>query len=438
MVQLIRRTEKIFRSFTEKWIKGKSISNTDALATNINEIIGAADALAYAAPEKPSSLMTAPAAHGGGADDTVGALLTGILGNLIARLNKIPGEEKAKAAAAFAGNLATQAGEHQRSDIWRATSSPPISELGALSERLDGLSCILHEIAHDDGQIAIQRIVKAAQKDTLGKAIRATVRRCCSRADQRLRDKLRMLEDALKEQGWKAKCWSRPINKNDSVDWPAREVAILVEIADFETDARYIEDGLAIGQEHLGNDWQFRIVPVINGQVLASLALLPSSHIPLPDQDFAQEWQEHINLPFLSSGTVDRFDDAIAACTQLSAIMACRELENLLPEEDEVFSKAIETFEYSRDLVAEVAESTGSEHLAWARDYLDQIWNQVLNEFETVKAGQAVAEPLCMTAHLALTGQEYERATELAGARMLILQAECGSVAGSVSESRNI
>ncbi len=430
MAQVVQRTEKAFRSFTEKWIKGKSISNADALAVEINEVVGAVNALAYATPEKPSPSMTAPA-QGGGADDTLGALLTGALGNLLPRLSKIPGEEGAKAAATFAGSLAAQAQEHKRSDIWRAMSLPPLNELAALSERLSDLASILHEMAHDDGQTTIHGIVKTARKGTLGKAIHAAARRCRSLADQRFSDRLHTLENDLKERGWNARCWSRSIDESDNVYWPAREVAVLVEIADFETDARYIEDGLAIGQQLLGNDWRFRIVPVINGQVLASLALLPSSHMPLPDQDFAREWQEHINRPFLSSGTAERFDEAMAACTQLSAIMACRELENLHPEEDEAFSKAIDSFECNRELVAEAAESTGSEHLAWARDYLDQSWDKVVSEFEAAKAGQAVAEPLCMTAHLALAGQENERAAELAGARILILQSECSSVARS-------
>jgi len=435
MAQLVQRTEKVFRSFTEKWIKGKSISNADALAAEINEIVGAVNALAYATPENPSSSMTAPKQQSGGANDTLGALLTGVLDNLLRRLNRIPGEEEAKAVATFAGDLAAQAQEHKRSDIWRTMSLPPLNELAALSERLSDLSGILHEMAHDDGQTTIHGIVKAARKGSLGKAIRAAARRCRSLADQRFRDRLRALENALKEQGWTAKCWSRPIDENGSVYWPAREVAVLVEIADFETDARYIEDGLATGQEHLGNDWRFRIVPVINGKVLASLALLPSSHMTLPDEDFAQEWQKHINRPFLFSETAERFDEAIAACIQLSAIMACRELENLHPKEDEVFSKAVASFEFNRKFIVEAAESKGSEYLAWACDYLDQRWDQVVGEFEAAKAGQAVAEPLCMTVHLALTGQENERTVELASARILILQAECDSVAGSTNQA---
>ena len=427
MAELVKRTEKVFRSFTEKWIKGKRISNAEMLAAQINEIVNAVNALAYATPDKPSPTMTVPA-RDGGADDTLGALLTEVLGNLVRRLSKIPGEKGAKGAATFAGSLAAQAQEHGQSAIWRTMSKPPLRELATLAKRLDDIASILHEMAHDDRQASIQGIVKAARKGKLGKAIHASARHCHKLAEQRFRARLRDVERALISREWKAKCWSRPVDESDSVYWPAREVAILVEIADFETD-RYLEDGIAIGQQRFRNDWRFRVVPVLNGQVLASLAILPSSHMPLPDQDFAKEWREHINLPSLSSEIANSFDEAFAACLQLSAIMACRDLEDIHPEESDVFSKSIESFKHNREIVAEAAERTGSEHFAWAEEYLDQTWDQVVSEFEAAQVGHTVGEPLCMTAHHALAGQQSERATELAVARMLILQAECKSLA---------
>ena len=428
MAELVRRTEKVFRSFTEKWIKGKNISNADALADEINEIVEAVNALAYATPEKTTTEMTTPA-QGAGNDDSLGALLTGVLGNLVRRMNHITDEGGAKGVATFAGSLAAQALEHEQSAIWRTSSEPPLRELGALRERLGDLACILHEMAHDDDLSSIQGIVKVARKGSLGKAIHAAARRCRTLAAQRFHKRLQALETALKDKGWNARCWSRPIDEADSVHWPAQEVALLVEITDFETDAGYIEDSLAMGQHHLGSDWRFRVVPVINGHVLPALALLPSSHVPLPDQDFAKEWQEHIDRPFLFSQIVDRFDRALAACIQLSVILACRDPENLHPEENKVLSESLESFESNRDLVAEAAERTGSEHLAWACNYLIETWDQVVAEFEAAKAGQPVDQPLCMNAHLALAGQASEQSTELAAARILILQAECTSAA---------
>ena len=257
-------------------------------------------------------------------------------------------------------------------------------------------------MAYDETQIALPGIVMAARKGGFGNAINAAARRYRLQANQRFSNKLQAVEKALKEKGWSARCWSRPINENDSVYWPPKEIAILVGITDFETDMLYLEDCLAIGQQHPENDFRYRIVPVINGQVLAPLAMLPSSHIPLPDQDFAQDWQKHINQPFLSPGIAENFDEALAACTQVSAILACCELENLHPEEDKIFSKAIESFEHNHELVAEAAENTELEYLVWALDYLDENWNQVASEFEAAKAGKVTVEPLCMITHLAL------------------------------------
>ena len=82
---LVERTEKVFRTFTEKWIKGKGLSNANALAAEINKIIDGVNALAYAAPKSLSTEMAEPT-QGSGDVDTLGALLTGILGNLVTRL----------------------------------------------------------------------------------------------------------------------------------------------------------------------------------------------------------------------------------------------------------------------------------------------------------------------------------------------------------------
>ena len=308
-------------------------------------------------------------------------------------------------------------------------SEPPLHELAALAKRLDDLASILHEMAYDDRQSSIQGIVRAARKGKLGKAIHASARHCHKLAHQRFRARLRDVERAFISRGWKTRCWSRPVDESDSVYWPAKEVAILMEISDFKTDAHCLDDGIAVGQQHFQNDWRFRVVPVLKGQILASLALLPSSPVPLPDRDFAKEWQEHINLPFLSSEIANSFDEAFTACVQLSAIMACRNLEDLHAEESDVFSKSIESFKNNREIVDRAAESTDSEYFAWAQDHLYQTWDQVVNEFEAAKAGRAVGEPLCMTVHHALAGRQGERIAEFGTVRMLILQAECKSLA---------
>ena len=420
MAQLVKRTEKVFRSISEKWLQGKSISNPASLATEINETIDAVNELTYASPENPSSVMTTPEQNSD-AHDTLGALLTGVFGNLVRRLSDI---QQARATASFAGSLAAQAKEHSQSHIWRTISSPPLKELVTFSQRLDDVACVLHEMAHDGDPTAIQKIVKAARKSIPGNALHTAATHCCSLADQRFHDRLRTLESALKEKGWNARCWSRPINESDSVYWPAREVAVLVEITDFEIDARYLEDCLVLGEQLLGNDWPFSIAPVINGRVLASMAFLPSSQMPLPDYDFAQKWQDHIEQPFLLSETLEKFDEARTACVQLSGILVCRDLENLHPKEEEVVSSAFESFERNRDIIAGAAENTGLEHFILALDYIERYWNQVRNEFENTNAGRETTKPLCMLEHLALTDHNNKCVAELVSVRILILQSE--------------
>lgn len=427
MAEQVKRTEKVFRSFTEKWIKGKKIAKAVAFAEEVNEIVQTVNALAYATPDKPASEMTVPVA-GVGEEDTLGALLTGVLGNLMRRMSETPGEGT-KAMATFAGSLAAQALAHQQSAIWRTSSKPPIQEFRALRKRLSDVSCILHEMAHDGRQSSIQAKVQTARKARLGGAIHSAAWRCQSLADRRFRRRLQDLESTLMDKGWNALCSSRPTDDADSVYWPAREVAVLVEVADFETDAEYIEDSLAAGQHHLGSDWPFRVVPVVNGYIVPSLAVIPSSHVPLPDHGFAKDWRDTINQPFLSPEIIDWFDEAVTACTQLSGILACRDPENLHPDENEVFSKSVESFERNRDHVAEAAERTGSEHLALACEYLEESWNQVVNEFEAAKAGQAVALPICMHAHLALSGEANDHTKNLAAVRIFMLQVECMSAA---------
>ena len=425
MSRLVSQAEKSFRLFSEKWIGRRSISNKDVLASEANEIMDQVNVLAYAAPETTASSMTSPASNAA-MSDTLGALLTEMLGNLAPRMGKISAGSNAKAAATFADDLAARAREYERSEIWRATSAPPLKELTALAERLDDVACILHEIAHDGSPTATGRLTKAAKKGNPGKAVRSAARLCRLFAEQRFRNKLRALEEALKVRGWTAKCWTRPVDESDKVYWPAEEVAILVYVTDFETDVGCLDDCLSVGQDQLANDWRFRVVPVINGQVVASLALLPSLQgSPLPDMDFAQKWQAHIALPFLSSEIAEVFDAAVAACTQISAIVNCRDLTNLHPQEEDIFLKVIDSFKSKREILETFAEKTGLEELNNALAYLDESWNQVIGEFEAAKTGQTISDPLWMNLYPPATDEGNEKALDLAVTRILLLQAEC-------------
>lgn len=423
LAQLVRSTEKAFRSFTEKWIRGKRISVS--LANEINEIRTKVGRLTFATTEELSSFMTT-VSNGTGAEERLGALLSDVLSNLAPRMRQVTAASNAKAPATYAGSRSARAREYASSEIWRTMATPPLKELNALAERLDDVSCILHEIAHTG--TATTRLARTARRIGEGRAVHSLARRCLESAERRFGRKLHTLEKELQARGWSAKCCTRTIEENNSPYWPAKEVAILVEIADFATDVNYIDDCLSVGQEILAKNWRFRVVPVINGYIISALALLPSSLMPLPDRDFESDWQDHIDLPFLSSEMArnsDAFDLAVAACTQISAILYSRDLTNLLPQEEEALSKAVTSFNSNREVLAASAEEDGREEFIFASSYLNEIGSQVVSEYEAVQTGQTIDNPLCMSLYNAMTGEESEKINDLAAVRMLLRQAEC-------------
>lgn len=431
MAVLVGRTEDVFRSLTEKWIKRKRISNPSALRSEIASILDALDSLAYTAPEEAPPTMTEP--PGAAAEDTLGRLLSGVLGNLVGRLSQ---QETARATATFAGNLHGKACEHYRSHIWRTMSSPPLSELSNLSGRLRDVSFILYEMAHNARAEAIQGITAAARRAGVSEGVRAAAHYCRGLAERRFEKRLRRVEGAFVGRGWKVRCVSRPIKEFDSPYWPAREVAILVDVEDLMKQwAPSIEALLSLGREELKDDWPFRMVPVMNNQVLASLALRPSSHAPLPDAEFAQEWAAFVGQPIHSSALLEKFKAATVACSEISAILRCRGTRDLHPEEEKVFSRAVAVFESEHRAIATAAERTEAEHVELALEYLERNWRRLVDEIESLKTGEPVGNPLCMAPYLALAGAQDEDSIEAAAVRLIILQAEStGGVPGSVWE----
>ena len=424
MTPLVRETEKLFRTFTEKWIQGRRMANADAFASRVNETMEAAKALAYAFPESPSAAMTEPA-RGGGGDDTLGALLTGVLGNLLLRLGNI---EKGRAAATFAGSLAAQAREHQRSDIWRVSPNPPFTELSDLANRLSDVSRVLHELSEDPSYFIT--IAKTVRKSGLNKSTAAASRHCLARAKRRLASRLQSLTATLKHDGHTIRYHLRPIHDADSVYWPPREIAILVEVPDVEPESlAALEDALTAAREHLGDDWPFRAAPVMHGQVLADLALHPSSLLPLPDESFARHWSKFLDQPIHTIARSTRpFDEGIAACHRVSAILACRRFKGLHPQEESALSQAIESFDRSRQGVAETADRTGAEYWLLARDFLDATWARVVSEYEVIQAGETVADPVCMAPLESLSGATNDHTSELAAIRLALFQSGSQSV----------
>lgn len=427
MANLVRQTERAFRSFSEKWIRGKRIPNADAVASEINGIIEAVDALAYAAPGTEPPTMTE--AYSAGNGDTLGAFLTGVLGNLVRRLSLLDPD---RAMATYAGSLNGQACEHRHSAIWRTMSSPPLAQLDKLAERLGNVSSILHEMAHDSNPDAIARIVSPAKKASLGNAVRAAARYSRQHAVRRFETRLRELETELASRGWTVRCLSRHIEELDSPHWPAREIAMLVEVHDLADQwLPILEELLSIAVQHLDIDWPFTVVPLMNGQVLSALATVPTSFIPLPDQDFSQKWAGSLDRPTFSSNLLESFEEALDASLQISAVINARGIQDLHSDEEAVLSDALDRFKTKRMMIESATNHIDTEHFAIALDYLDRNWARLGEELEFLKSGRTVETPLCMAPHLAIAGQAGDDIADFLALRLVLLQTECDRIASA-------
>ena len=422
MAHLVRKTENLFRSFTEQWIREKRISKS--LYVSISDVASEINRLSYATPEDLPAQVMANSVYAN-TEIRLGALLTNVLTNLIPRMAQVEATGNARAPATYAGNRSALAREYVESAIWRTTSTPPLRELTVLADRLFDVSCILHEMAYS--LEAAKQLARTAQRKRFGRAVPVTASRCRSSARNRFNQTLQEVERALQERGWNATTWTRPINENDSPYWPAAEVAVLVEIAGFDTDGGYLDECLSIGQKHLANDWRFCVTPVLNGHVLSTFAFSPSSWGPLPVMDFESQWDQHIDLPFLSSELApnsDAFDRAVGSCQQISAIIHSRDLSNLYPEEEIVLAKAVDVFQHNRKVIDAFAEESGLDEFRFASLYLNDVGNQIASEYQAAKAGQPLENPLCMGSFRVLAGEENEETVELGALRMLLRQVE--------------
>ena len=340
-------------------------------------------------------------------------------------MNEIEG---IKATATFAGSLATKAQEHSNSDIWRTISSPH-PKLAALSSHLNDVMCIMHEMDHcRGGPTKIPGIMKPIRKAFLGKAVGAAARHCRSLADQRFQKKLLMpLRRTFKQRGWIVRCIDRTLDESDSPYWPAQDVAILVMLSDFETEesVRYYMECPIIGEESLGNDWQFRTVPVVNNLLLPYLALHLTAIGPIPDLDFSRNWSDHIDYTFLKSEVLEKFDEALAACISMSAIIACCGQKNdLHTKEVKAISQAKETFNRNYDFLAKAVEHTDSENLQLALEYLYESYIRFVKEVEDTNANNEIDNPLYKIVYTSLGGEESEDVFNLACIRLIIMQDE--------------
>ena len=312
-------------------------------------------------------------------------------------------------------------------------SSPPLAQLDKLAERLGNVSSILHEMAHDSSPDAIARIVGSAKKASMGNAVRAAARYSRQRAVQRFETRLLKLETGLASRGWKVRCLSRHIEELDSPYWPAREVAMLVEVDDLADQwLPILEELLSIAVQHLDNDWPF--TGRSNHERASSVGPCDRPHIIhsasrpgfLPK---VGRLARSARLLFEPNGEFRGSPSTPAY--RFPAIINARGIQDLHSDEEAVLSRALDNFKTRRVAIESAVNHTETEHFAIALDYLDRNWARLVEELEALKSGQTVETPLCMTPHLAIAGQRGDDFVDIAVSRLVLLQAECDRIASA-------
>lgn len=421
MAELVLKTEAIVQTVTERWIRGKSLAG-GAWIERAADVHKTVTSLSFQAPLELPSAMTTPI-ETAQTSDPLGYLLTAILGNLLVRISDVA---KAKSAATFASRLAADASELRESPIWRTVTSPPLRALDTLSSRLRDLADVLHEIAGDPTPGHIQKMCLLARKANIGKATVYAAKRSRLRATRRLEDRLRAMRAAFEREGWVVRCPWRLRHDAGSVYWPDCEIAILPEMRDLKAEwFDFVDNGITIGRKHLQNDWPFVASPVVNGCVLPSLAIHPSSPVPIPDDEFAAKWSAHVHQPFHSSDAERALMEGVARCVEVSSILKCRNKAEMHAEEDRVLSALIADFRRVRTDVTAAAGRAGREEWQWVSDILDRKWAKVKGELNSWEVGRITRDSLCGRHSGAPVGTSNEAMIELAVLRVEILQAEC-------------
>lgn len=413
MTSLVHESEALFRGFTETWIKGKGGGPAYAtFSERIEAINRAVQDLAYAGPAALPASLAEPGVAG--KEELLGSLLTSVVNNLAPRITQL---KNPKAIAAYTGTLQAQAEEHKESRIWRTVENPPVEALAALSTRLGHVSCIFYEIAHDPSPATLRLLVKAARKAGWGRAVARAAQVSQARAERRFKQIMRVLDAALRDRGWKAECLYRNLPEREAVSWPAREIAILLEIgeqwADLDTA---LEEALSVGEQHVGGKFDYGVVFASGGRILPSLAVSPSSQGPIPDGGFASRWSGCLPEAIFESEAVDTLRCAFRSCKEISGIVTCRGVSKMHPEEEGALETCVGLFGLYHGAFSKIAETDGKEHCKLALRFLGEVGGRVAREIESAEAGVGVTEPLCVAKE---TAQEAETIC------LYILQAEC-------------
>ena len=423
MAALAHRTEKAFRQFTEKWIRGKNDTLTDTQLAEMNAIISETNDQVYEAPEPPEPHFGAD--NGGSfVSDTKGALYVGLLGNLSGRLVKSTLEGADKATAVFSADLAKQARESLQSELWNSLPVRPAKVLKNIETRVTNISDILHELATQESDVTIVGLHGIAKKAAMNKRVAKAAYHCRNTMETRFKSTMLKIEQDLKELGIVAECVTRPGEKHNSPFWPNRDVAIIVELTSLAQDGAHIEQTLEVGNQYLSEGLKCCVVPTVNGKVITRAVMERALGMNIPVTDFTEKWNGHISASIPGDVLTRLFEDASSACISLSGITSCCGLDDYRDEETELFDKLIEQFEVSKERLTEVATATRNAIIEECCNYLGKIWNRWIDEREAIEVGRATDRPLCEDAYLALNGEDIDEINYFSNLLILLSETE--------------
>ena len=422
--ELLNKTEKLFRTFSEQWIRGKSISNKEQYAEQFNQVITSVNDLNYVEQQ------TAFQQFGKGEEtlkiDRLTGVISGLLSNLSTRMGKVTFGEKSISEAVYAGDLAQDFMEQKHLKVWSLISSSPINDIEAISQRVQNISYILHEMNCVVSPIEFTNIIKAARKAPRGKAIATTARFCRENADKRLRKLLSKLKNDSASNGCMICFEVKEIEKKDTVYWPPVEISILIKIEDLFEELSQLDIVLNSAKTILKNDWIYSVTPIVKGYIVPSLSIKPTFNMPLPMPytDFIPDWEQHIKYKFFESRYQKCFQLCMSSVQSLSLIVAVRDLSELTEEEGEVVERLKHSFNNNLEAIEKLANTLDVPELYEVTKFIHNSWNEMVDASSSFDVGQMVNESSYLASKAYFAGELTEGLQTQAVYGLLLLQAE--------------
>jgi len=420
----LNKSEKLFRSFSEQWIKGKSINRKNQFADQFNEIITKVNELNYS--EEVENHQQFNSQNQATEVDRLTGAISGLLSNLSNRMGKVTPGARCKSEAVYAGDLAQDFLAQRTLRIWSFISSPPIEEINKLAKRIEDVSFILHEMDQDPSPNKIANIVKTAKKGPLGGGIPAAARFCKDSADRKLRKLLASLKNELALKEHYIEFEIREIEAKDTIYWPPVEISILIKMDNILEQASYIDIVIDSAKNILGQDWVYSLTPLVKGAIVPSMSIKPAFNMPLPypNLDFSNDWKNDSKYTFFESVYQSCFQLCLSSIQSLSLIVAVRDLSALTEDEGETIDKLKHTFKYNLELIEKFIEENDLEDLAEISDFIHERWNEMVEQSEAFSKGEEINKPVYLGAKSYLEGQVTEEVQLQGVYGLALLQSE--------------